>query len=498
MSNELNSIRKECRRRLSEIEYTFEPRARAAMAASNTEWCRLHAAELATIERAKLEEYAREYSLRFGDAPAESVAPHELHDQTREATYYRFGQTAFLLVEVLCGAALAETALNGGPVLAAIVGCALALFMASAASAVVSRWVRHSAVVQPAKQMHRVTRGLLMLGGAWLLSCTIALTVLRSPESTIGASLFWVMMALITLLSPLCSGLCGVAAEMLSWSRRICGHLTEFRSVSRNLKLLEAASGRRTPPPDGNGKGMAGAAGLALAILCGATCRASDLPVYVYVDVSPSARSSETTQILKNLAQSLSAYEGADALAVSVIPFYENSFMATSVLSVTIPGNRARDCPVAASELVRISQHYGDAQRRQCDQLRAAANKEAGVSRAAAIAKLSTTVDRLSEIKLPGRCTAVVAMMRRAARERPNGLSLVITDGENTCPSAEPPPNFRPENRTFLIPVGSREHPIEAGFDAIEARFRRTMPWVKVIEPYRLDVVMNSLVARNP
>jgi hypothetical protein len=94
---------------------------------------------------------------------------------------------------------------------------------------------------------------------------------------------------------------------------------------------------------------------------------------------------------------------------------------------------------------------------------------------------------------LPGHCTAVNAIVRRAGRERPNGVSIVVSDMENTCASRETPPNLQAENPTFVIPVGSREHPIEEGFDGIQARFARTMPWVQVTESYRLDVVINVI-----
>ncbi len=486
-------IRNECRYRRKELDYTLEPRARAAMVADNRDWCRLHAAEVVALQKADLEEYGSTYPTWFGEAPGEDEMPRELRDQTREARCYRIGQYAFLLVEVICGAVIAAKTLNATILISMIVGCALALLMAGGASVVAGLWVRHGATVQPAKQMHRIARGLIVLGGLWLLACVTALTVLRSPESAIGEPLFLVCLALITLLSPLCSGLCRVAAGLLSWSGRICRSLAGIRSVARELELLAIASERSTAPSLVSRGAKAGAAGLLLMLFGGATCRAADVPVYVYVDVSPSARTGDVTQLLKNFVRELAGYEGVESLDVSIVPFFENAYMATSFVDAKIAGNRTRDCPLAASELVSISRNYADAQRRQCDQLRQQARKEAETGRSTEISKLAAAIDRLAELKLPGRCTAVNALIRRAARERPNGVSIVVSDMENSCASREPPPNVQPENQTFVIPVGSRQHPIEEEFDGIQARFARTAPWVQVIESFRLEVVMSSI-----
>ena len=90
-----------------------------------------------------------------------------------------------------------------------MIGVGLALLLGAAAAAVVARWVRHNASSQPTKQMERVTRGLLLLGGPWLVACVAALAVLRGQGTGFGALLFLAMTTTVTLLSPLCSGLCG-------------------------------------------------------------------------------------------------------------------------------------------------------------------------------------------------------------------------------------------------------------------------------------------------
>src|ERR1017187_5372437 len=203
--------------------------------------------------------------------------------------------------------------------------------------------------------------------------------------------------------------------------------------------------------------------------------RAADLPVYLYPDVSPSARAGEVIHILKNFSNRLSNYEGTDTLVVSVIPFFEDSFMATPTEMVSIPGDRPAACPMAGpdNEIAKLSRSYAETARRdaarQCDEFRAKARREAALQRSAEIAKLTEAIDRLSGLKLPGRCTAVNAMIRRAVRESPNGISIVVSDLENSCASQGLPTNLQRENQIFLIPVSSQQHPIEEGFDSIRS-----------------------------
>lgn len=493
MLAEVNRITETCRHLQSELHFTVEPGARAAIASGIGDWARSNVQDVGTMEAIKLDEYRQAYAPWVGESADGNRVGSELHDQIREAMCFRAGKWAFQGVEVLCAAGLAAVTLNGQPILSAIVGCTLAFLLASAVSIVVSRWVRHGATGQPAKQMHRINRSLMRLGGLWLLACVAALSVVRSPDSAIGSGLFWVAMGAITLLSPLCSGLCGVAAELLSWSRRISRELLAIRSLSRELKLLVTACERNGAPAPATRSAKIGFAIVAALLCCGVGARAGDLPVRLYADVSPSARSGDVIQILKNFARELSAYDGPNGLNVALVPFYADAFTATSFIAVNIAGDRTFDCPAPASELVSISRSYADAERRRCGQIRDQARHDAEMSRSSEIAKLSEAIDRLAELKLPGGCTAVNALIRRATREKPNGVSLVVSDMENTCPAGRPAEPSRPENQTFVIPVGSRLHPIEEGFDRIRANLAATSPGVEAVEPFRLEVVMNAI-----
>ena len=142
--------------------------------------------------------------------------------------------------------------------------------------------------------------------------------------------------------------------------------------------------------------------------------------------------------------------------------------------------------PDAESGRLKAAQH--------CEELRTQGRREDIARRAAAaIVKLNTAIDQLVLMNLPGRCTAVNAMMRRAVRETPAGVSIVVSDLENTCVSQSLPANLRPENRVFIVPVGSRQHPIEAAFEGIQSRYARTMPWIQVIEPFRMETIIESV-----
>ena len=145
---------------------------------------------------------------------------------------------------------------------------------------------------------------------------------------------------------------------------------------------------------------------IVLAAICGALtdCRGADLPVYIYADVSGSVRPGDVAQVLNSLTRRLSSYEGADAVVVSVTPFVEDAFMATTFAEVRIPGNQPAPCPASATE-IRISKVYESARMRQCDAYRVQQARDASQHRAAETAKLSAAFEHLP--KLPGKCTAV-------------------------------------------------------------------------------------------
>jgi len=512
MNSELTTIQGECSRRAKELAHTIDTHARTEAAIDNRGWCNLHLPELALHYKGKSDEYWRLYRLWFGVTP-ENPTEREIDDQIREARLYKFGQIAFLLVETIAAAVLAATYFNAPALVAAIIGVIIAFLLGTAALAGVTRWVRHEAHGQPTKQLARITRGLLVLGLPWLIACVTALAILRSQGTGLGSLLFLISTTTVTLFSPLCSGLCGYAADLLRWSKRLCADLRWIRSLRRDLDHLLTMSERSIPTtPGGPGvqiplvlRAIAPPVSVAvflIAALCSAPTigHAADLPVYLYADVSTSARGGDVTSILKSFTGKVSTYEGAETLTISVVPFYEQAFMATAVVRISIPGTRQVACPAGAvmSEIARLSRTAEEAARREsqrkCDGLRDQARREAAVQRSAEIAKLTAAIDNLAGRKFMGRCTAVNAMIRRAATESPNGISVIISDLLNSCASIAVPASIRPENRVFVIPVGSHQRSIEESFDAIQARLGRSLPWLQVVESYRMDAIMEAIV----
>lgn len=491
----LNAISRECARRLYETRHTVEKEARAAASIDNLAWLKIDRAEVEHHEQGQRNEYWRFFGLWFGHAQKDSEE-REIHDQIGEAVLYRAGQVAFLLVEVIAGAVLAAIYFNTGTLISMVIGSFLALLMAAASAAIDARWVRNDASVQPSKMMDRVTRGLVGLGATWLVACVTALAMLRSQDAPGASYLCWVATTVVTLVSPVCSGLCGVAADLLLWSRRICNSLNSIRSLSRELDQLREISERSLPPELPPRVAQATlptpvdrppkVAALIIAMLFGSLSisRAAELPVYVYADVSPSARAGNVTNVLSDFSNRLSQYDNNTPLVISLIPFFEEAFTAKPTLRLTIQG--ATTCPTPKSELVHISKTYSEANARECANLRTQ-------ERSQAIGKLSAAIDALRGLKLPGRCTAVNAMMLRAGQESPNGVSLLVSDMQNSCDASPPlPERWDPSNRVFVIPVGSRQHSIETAFDGIRARYSR-MPGVQVIEPFRVNEVIEAI-----
>lgn len=514
MNNELIAIQKECGRRQAELNHTHDKGEREKAAIDNTSWCTLHIPEIAHHYKSKADEYWRLFKLWFGSMP-ENPVEREIDDQLSEARHYKIGDYAFKLVEMIAAAVLAAIFFNAPPIIAAMTGVAIAFLLAAASAAGVTRWVRNEAANQPTKQMARVTRGLLVLGLPWLLSCVTALAVMRNQESLIGGFLFLVSTTAVTLLSPVCSGLCAYAADLLLWSKRLCADLRWVRALGRDLDHLLTTSERCIPSRPGPGappnpvirvlKAIAAPAAVAALMMTAlfplpASAQAADIPVHLFPDVSPSARSGDVIRVLKSFSGRLSSYDGESTLVVNLTPFYEDAYLAAPTLRVIIPGKRSVACDTAAapeSEIAKISRTYAAGAKREanrkCDEKRNQALQQDNARRAAAIAKLTTAIDQLATMNMAGKCTAVNAMIRRAGRETPNGVSVVVSDLENSCAAQALPANLQPENRVFIVPVGSKQHPIEAGFDAIQARFTRTMPWINVIEPFRINVIIDRI-----
>ena len=154
-----------------------------------------------------------------------------------------------------------------------------------------------------------------------------------------------------------------------------------IRSLARELDHLLTISVRSIPPGPGGAapatsvtralKAIAPAAsvvGFVIAVLLGlpAASLAADLPVYLYPDVSPSARGGDVIHVLKGISSQMSTYEGENTLVVTLIPFYEDAYMASSTVRVGIPGHRRPACPDATTDSeIAVSYTHLDVYKRQ-------------------------------------------------------------------------------------------------------------------------------------
>jgi len=504
----------ECTEQQRNLDATHDVTARGRLAAEIANWCDLNMREVQLAYHGKSDEYWRTYGLWFGEYPA-NATEREIEDQVREARFYSFGRLAFLLVESLAAAVLAVMFFNAPWPLGAAIGVMLALLLGAAAASGVARWIRHEAAMQPAKQLARVSRGFLWFVIPWLVAVVAALAILRSDASRLGATLFLVMTTAVTLLSPPCSGLCAYAADLLFWSKRLCTDLRWLRALGRRIHRLSSVCTRCLNPATPKvvktedrtlrliksaAPTLVIAATVAGVLGCAPEIRAAEVPVYVYPDVSPSVRTAEVHHVLKELSLRLEQYEGANPLAISVIPFYEDVYSAVPLIRIRIPSTASPACdgPVPQTEIGRLSKTYASSAKREadakCDAARDAALAAAHRQRDAEIAKFNAAIDHLGDLRIIGRCTAVNAMIRRAAAETPAGISILISDLENDCPPYTLTVPSEPGNRLFVIPVGSRTRPVEQWFDSAQARFAQRMPAARLVEPFNLDVVFRVIL----
>jgi hypothetical protein len=147
--------------------------------------------------------------------------------------------------------------------------------------------------------------------------------------------------------------------------------------------------------------------------------------------------------------------------------------------------------------MARLSKTYAASAKKdadaQCAAVREQTRSATHRKRDAEIAKLNTAIDHLGHVTIGGRCTAVNAMIRRAATEAPAGISILISDLENDCPPYTLAVATAPGNRVFIVPVGSHTRPIEEWFDSAQARFAQRLPGVRLLESFNLDVVFQFI-----
>lgn len=147
--------------------------------------------------------------------------------------------------------------------------------------------------------------------------------------------------------------------------------------------------------------------------------RGADIPVYIYCDLSPSARAGDVADVLKDFSSRLSHYKGNDPLVITLTPFFQSAFLASPAVSVTIPGTRKVDCSSAVdrNELAYLSRSYAESAKSEllqhCAAVRTQARQQEAAQRSAAIAKLDET-NRFAQLRSSARNSVLREIRSRA------------------------------------------------------------------------------------
>jgi hypothetical protein len=487
VSYKQRAIKTECRRRELEVMHTMDPEARKQVSIANRLWAKINAVEFLRDETGLRETYQKTYRSWFGDKQYQTETP--IEDQTRWGRAGQVGMLGSGVLEIGFAGMLAKDFFRAPAVVAFVIGMVIAILATAVCAPIAAFWVSHNTHNQPLKEKARVKAAVTVLGIVWLVAVAVMLAVFRSEPSSGGDVLFLMATTILTVISPLLCGICKYAASLFLWSERVCLELRKVRLVLRQLQHLLELSTLNLPPGSPGPKGIGPSLGVLLLILmiCVSPARATGLPVYVFADVSPSARAADVAQVFESLSVQLANYHGANPLVISVVPFFENAYFTTAAVKVTLTSGSVADCP-KATELVGVSRTYHEAYANKCA-------ADATRARLAEISKLTKAVNEFP--KLAGHCTAVNASIKRAASEAPHGVSIVISDMDNSCPSSPALPiNLKADNRVYLVPVGSQKHSLEERLEAIKAEFTRLL-WVQVVEPYRLNTIIDALSERS-
>lgn len=466
---------RECRRRENELHHTKDPREAAAVAKNNLAWLEIQQTHENVKLQGKLADF-REQLGRWQGEVAENEAEHELDDQIQEGKRYRAGKWAFPMIEVFWASLLAIAFINAPRPIAVLIGVGVTILLGLMCAPAASAWIRRNVDTKPGIQKQRLHRGMIIAGLLCLAANVVAFIIIRSQWD--GNVLFLLCTSSIMGLSALGSGLCAAGVDLLFWSRRLTSDIEDRRVLLAALDHLREVSQVRITPVL-----------IVLALLFGSSGIARAASLHIYVDVSTSVRLGETRQVLKNLTERLGGYRGETPIEVTLTPFFDKPYTATPAVKITLAGTGATGCPAAPTELDLIVTTRNKERLQRCEETQAAA-------RAADVSKLNAAIDLLSGLKLTGNCTAVFAAIRRAANEGLSGTSVVVSDMQNDCRSPGLPDNLKADNDVFLVPVSSHSRPIEEAFNSIQASFA-SVRWVRVIEPYRLDLVVQSVTRQG-
>ncbi|HEX7241235.1 MAG TPA: hypothetical protein VF263_13255 [Longimicrobiaceae bacterium] len=437
--------------------------------------------------------------------------PQAFHYHATAARIISAGAWALLTFEALFTAWLMPIVTTLPDPVAIAAGVVIAILLAYGAKGAAMIPVGRQAET-PVAARDVLVRWVVLFGVVEILLLAVLFFV-RSASGELAVRLAWTFgpaSGLISLTTPILSGLLAAMAELFGWSTRLVKAWDAADELETELALIEAAASRRLedgdPPSDVPartrprrppllGPGGAGAATAAIVVLLVlSTVRTGSAQGTVYVDWTTSTVVSERDDALREVARLAPEVSRTHRLNDwRVIPFTDDVFTAMPRQVIRWPSSAPQRCIIsgqseAGDMLAAVrSEHQKQAQRTCADQQRQAGERQ---QRAEALALRELRSALSAPPARQGRCSSVIDLLQRLSATPPGGVGIGISDGLESCGSSTTPvPPPRTGAKTVLVLITANTLQGQGGADAFRLRreaIRRVAPWLNVVPVWGL------------
>lgn len=507
---------KKIRRALPGLWRRLRQRGSVAHAQNQAREVLAHARQFrGAIEAGKLDlqaEYADTYE-RWTSQRPEHSRPQPFHYHSISARMITVGAWALLVFECLFAAWIMPIVTTLPDWLAVLAGVVIAIMLAFAAKGTAMILVASDAET-PVAARDRLVRWVVLCGVVEILLLAVLFFV-RSAAGELAVRLAWTFgpaSGLISLVTPILSGMLAAVAELFTWSTNLTQAWDEADAVDAELVLLEDAARRALsgddPPrwgaapaqrtallgPGGAGPGAV-ATGLLLSLLL---CDAAEAQGIVYTDWTVSSVAAERNDALREVVRVTPQVSRQHSIQTwMVVPFTDDAFTVMPRSVVRWPLAATVRCPAAAQGEAEV---LIEALRRrrvqeaeaECARLRRLASANQGEAEARALREMQSAL--FTPPARQGSCSSVIDLLHRLSGTRRGTVAIAISDGLETCGSPWnriPAPAAGATTLLVLVTPSDLNGRNRAGsFQARRTTIQRIAPWLEVVPSWRLGEVL--------
>ena len=406
-------------------------------------WGRSIRQEIAVRVEAKTAEWRWLYAIWYPTAmaPVAATAPTALYYPAILASILTLGAWLMILLEGLFSGLMTVLVTDVPIWVAAVVGFSMAVLLAYGFKAVFMMIVARYQT-EPKVARDTILKLLLVFGVIEVLTLSLALLIRgTSAESWIGyiAWAFGPSLGVLSVVTPIISGLCFGCAQLYSWSGDLSRELEDLTRLDHEVAaFISTCEGQRESggvlhgaererPQPSSTSAVVGIAMLLASLFCSVSAAGAQ---YIFVDHSESSRNGLSAGV-QAIADNVLVLSERGIKRWHIIPFKGDAWSAEASRIVTMPTLVQTPCvPSGAAAKVFIGARK--LQQAECHQRDASAAQmyEAAVKKA---------LDEIREALTPPpaskepHCSSITAVLWRISMLDQGSIALLLTDAAETC-----------------------------------------------------------------